>query len=34
MQRFALLPQGRPQGKQKMKAGVRNNDEFLQLCFE
>ena len=23
MQRFAWLPQGRPQGKQKMKAGVR-----------
>jgi len=26
--------QGRPQGKQKMKAGVRKNDDFLQLWFE
>jgi len=34
MQRFALLPQGRPQGKQKMKVGVRKNDAFLQLWFE
>jgi len=23
-----------PQGKQKMKAGVRKNDDFLQLWFE
>ena len=23
-----------PQGKQKMKAGVRKNDDFLKLCFE
>jgi len=28
------LPQGRPQGKQKMKAWVRKNDDFLQLWFE
>jgi len=28
MQRFAWLPQGRPQGKQKMKAGVRKNGDF------
>jgi len=28
------LPQGRPQGKQKMKAGVRKNGGFLQLWFE
>ena len=34
MQRFALLPQGRPHGKQKIKAGVRKNDVFLQLWFE
>ena len=34
MQRFAWLPQGRPQGKQKMKAGVRKNDDILQLWFE
>jgi len=34
MQRFAWLPQGRPQGKQKIKAGVRKNDDFLQLWFE
>jgi len=27
------LPQGRPEGKQKMKAGVRKNDDFLQLWF-
>ena len=31
---IASLPQGRPQGKQKMKAGVRKNDCFLQLWFE
>ena len=29
MQRFAGLPQGRPQGKQKIKAGVCKNDDFL-----
>jgi len=29
MQRFAWLPQGRPQGKQKMKAGVRKDGDFL-----
>ena len=28
MQRFAWLPQGRPQGKQKMKAGVRKMTIF------
>jgi len=28
------LPQGRLQGKQKMKAGVRKNGDFLQLWFE
>jgi len=28
------LPQGRPQGKQQMKAGVRKNGIFLQLWFE
>jgi len=28
------LLQGRPQGKQKMKAGVHKNDDFLQLWFE
>jgi len=32
------LPQGRPQGKQKIKAGVRKNGDFfhrsssMQLC--
>jgi len=31
MQRFAWLPQGRPQDKQIMKAGVRKNGDFLQL---
>jgi len=31
MQRFALLPQGRPQGKQKMKVGVRKNDDFFAI---
>ena len=30
VQRFAWLPQERPQGKQKMKAAVRKNDDFLQ----
>jgi len=29
MQRFAWLPQGRPQGKQKMKAGIHKNDDFF-----
>jgi len=29
MQRFAWLPRGRPQGKQKMKAEVRKNGDFL-----
>ena len=29
MQRFAWLPQGRRQGKQKMKAGVRKNGDLL-----
>jgi len=35
MQRFALLPQGRPQGKQKMKAGVRKYGDFycVMLCI-
>jgi len=35
MQRFAWLPQGRPQGKQKMKAGVRKNGDFYHamLCI-
>jgi len=28
------LPQGHPQGKQKMNAWVRKNDDFLQLWFE
>ena len=34
MQRFAWLPQGRPQGKQKMKAGVRKIGDFYRamLC--
>jgi len=32
MQRFASLPQGHPQGKQKMKAGVRKNDYFFAIC--
>ena len=31
MQRFAWLPQGRPQGKQKMKAEVRKNDDFFAI---
>ena len=32
MQRFAWLPQGRPQGKQKiMRAGVRKNDDFFAI---
>jgi len=31
MQRFAWLPQGRTQGKQKMKAGVRKNDDFFAI---
>jgi len=31
MQRFALLPQGRPQGKQKMKAKIRKNDDFFAI---
>jgi len=31
MQRFAWLPQGRPQGKQKMKARVRKNDDFFAI---
>ena len=31
---FCVIAQGRPQGKQKMKAGVRKNDDFLQLWFE
>jgi len=34
MQGFAWLPQGRLQGKQKMKDGVRKNDDFFQLWFE
>jgi len=29
MQRFAWLPQGRPQSKQKMMARVRKNGDFL-----
>jgi len=29
MQCFAWLPQGRPQGKQKLKAGVRKNGDFF-----
>ena len=35
MQRFEWLPQGRPQGKQKMKAGVRKNGDFYRamLCI-
>jgi len=31
---IANLPQGRLQGKQKMKAGVRKDDYFVQLWFE
>jgi len=31
---FCVIATGRPQGKQKMKAGVRKNDDFLQLWFE
>jgi len=34
MQRFVWFSQGRPQGKQKMKARVGKNDDFLQLWFE
>jgi len=33
MQRFAWLPQGRPQGKQKMKAAVRNNGDFYRAVY-
>jgi len=29
-----IAAQGRFQGKQKMKAWVRKNDDFLQLWFE
>ena len=32
MQRFAWLPQERLQGKQKMKPGVRKNNDFLHYC--
>jgi len=31
MQRFAWLPQGRPQDKQKIKAGVRKNEDFFAI---
>jgi len=32
---FCVIATGaRPQGKQKMKAWVRKNDDFLQLWFE
>ena len=31
MQRFAWLPQGRLQGKQKMKAGVSKDDDFVAI---
>ena len=34
MQRFAWLPQGRPQGIQKMKVWVRKNDDFFAMWFE
>ena len=35
IERFAWLPQGRPQGKQKMKAAVRKNGDFYHamLCI-
>ena len=33
MQRFAWLPQGRPQSKQKMKAGVRKNGDFFCIVL-
>ena len=30
---FCVIAKGCPQGKQKMKAGVRKNGDFLQLWF-
>jgi len=29
-----MIAAGHPQGKQKMKAGVRKNYDFVKLCFE
>ena len=30
---FCVIAAGRPQGKQNMKAGVRQNDDFFEIVF-